>query len=153
MDGRSSNSPIVFVSYTHDSPQNTKRVLELSDRLREDGINVILDQYLDYPPKNWSQWVGQQIKQADFVLLICTEKYYGHVMGKEQTDTHKTIMWEADLIAKPISWATPWDDKFIPVLFDYGDGQYIPDPMEKVMYYPVHSKQGYEALCRHLIRP
>ena len=40
------DAPRVFVSYSQDSVDHTKRVLELADALRGRGINVILDQYV-----------------------------------------------------------------------------------------------------------
>ncbi len=36
--------PTVFISYSHDSQEHADRVLELSDRLRADGIDCILRQ-------------------------------------------------------------------------------------------------------------
>ena len=36
----------VFISYSHDSDEHRKQVLALSERLREDGIETLLDQYL-----------------------------------------------------------------------------------------------------------
>ena len=147
---RNSNPPKVFVSYTHDSPKHTDRVLELSNRLRADGVDMVLDQYLDSPPSNWSLWAREQIEQVDFVLIICTENYYRHVMEKEPKDTSSEITWEAELISQYISEASTRDHKFIPVLFDFSDGAYIPDPIN-VMYYPVHTQQGYDALYRFLV--
>jgi hypothetical protein len=40
-----------FISYSHDSPEHADRVLALSDRLRGDGIDCIVDQYEESPPK------------------------------------------------------------------------------------------------------
>jgi len=37
--------PVVFISYSHDSAEHADRVLALSNRLHEDGIDCILDQY------------------------------------------------------------------------------------------------------------
>lgn len=39
----------VFISYSHDSPEHKNRVLELSDRLRGDGIDSVIDQYEGSP--------------------------------------------------------------------------------------------------------
>ena len=50
-------SPKVFISYSHDSPDHEARVLELSDRLRKEGIDTILDQYESFPPQGWIQWM------------------------------------------------------------------------------------------------
>ena len=42
--------PIVFIRYSHDSQEHANRVLALSDHLRADGIDCVLDQYEDSPP-------------------------------------------------------------------------------------------------------
>jgi SEFIR domain len=42
--------PRVFISYSHDSPDHQNRVLELVNRLRSDGIDAIIDQYVQSPP-------------------------------------------------------------------------------------------------------
>ena len=51
MVGPDPHHPKVFISYSHDSLEHSNRVRELSDRLREDGIDCILDQYEVSPPE------------------------------------------------------------------------------------------------------
>jgi SEFIR domain len=48
-----SESPKVFISYSHDSPEHEQRVLELAERLRADGINCTIDQYVVAPAEGW----------------------------------------------------------------------------------------------------
>jgi len=67
--------PRVFISYSHDSPAHEANVLALADRLRRDGIDAVLDQYESFPPNGWIAWMKQQIRDARFVLVICTEAY------------------------------------------------------------------------------
>lgn len=40
----------VFISYSHDSDTHCERVLALSERLRTDGIETLLDQYVNGSP-------------------------------------------------------------------------------------------------------
>jgi hypothetical protein len=49
-------SPAVFISYSHDSPEHEAEVLALANRLREDGNDAVLDQYLSFPPEGWDLW-------------------------------------------------------------------------------------------------
>ena len=64
----------VFISYSHDSDQHRERVLALSERLRADGIETLLDQYVNgSPPQGWPRWMLDQLDAADFVLVVCTE--------------------------------------------------------------------------------
>lgn len=37
--------PRVFISYSHDTPEHSKRVLELAWALRNNGIDVEFDQF------------------------------------------------------------------------------------------------------------
>jgi len=53
MSSTTSDHPKVFISYSHDSREHKDRVLELSDRLRDDGIDCHLDQYEESPAEGW----------------------------------------------------------------------------------------------------
>jgi SEFIR domain len=75
--------PRVFISYSHDSDQHRDRVLDLADRLRADGIDAIIDQYVQSPSEGWPGWCRAQIEQAEFVLMVCTQVYLRRVDHKE----------------------------------------------------------------------
>ena len=45
------SNPKVFISYSHDSDAHRERVLALSERLREDGIETLLDRYVNGSPQ------------------------------------------------------------------------------------------------------
>jgi hypothetical protein len=66
--------PKVFISYSHDSPEHAQHVLELAERLRADGVDAQLDQYVaGTPARGWPRWMEDQLDSAEFVLVICTE--------------------------------------------------------------------------------
>ncbi|HEV2842354.1 MAG TPA: SEFIR domain-containing protein [Chthoniobacterales bacterium] len=72
----------VFISYSHDSDAHRERVLALSERLRADGIETLLDQYVNgLPPQGWPRWMLDQLDAADSVLVVCTETYYRRFRG------------------------------------------------------------------------
>jgi hypothetical protein len=39
--------PTVFISYSHDSTEHSDRVLALSDRLRAEGVDAMIDRALE----------------------------------------------------------------------------------------------------------
>jgi hypothetical protein len=45
-----SEAPKVFISYSHESAEHEQRVLALAERLRKDGVDVQLDQYVAGTP-------------------------------------------------------------------------------------------------------
>ena len=94
--------PRVFISYSHDSEAHRDRVLELSDRLRCDGIEAMIDQYVQSPPQGWPAWCETEIDIADFVLMVCTETYLRRVRGKEAPRVGHGVLWEARLIRQDV---------------------------------------------------
>lgn len=69
------NPPRVFVSYSHDSAQHKKWVLEFSTTLRNRGVDVVLDQWDLQPGDDLPHFMETQLSSADFVLIVCTSKY------------------------------------------------------------------------------
>jgi len=140
--------PKVFISYSHDSPEHLDRVLVLSNRLRKEGVECEIDQYQESPAEGWPKWMDRQIIQADFVLIICTETYYRRVMGTEEPGKGLGVRWESTLTYQHLYDAGADNKKFIPVLFDSKDSQYICTPLQGATYYIL--EQGYEDLYRRL---
>src|SRR4051812_46027386 len=92
-------APTVFISYSHDSDEHAVRVLSLADSLCRYGINVILDRYIHpAPEEGWPRWMDNNIDDASFVLLICTETYRRRVMGREEAGKGLGVRWEGSLI-------------------------------------------------------
>ena len=94
-------APAVFISYSHDSAEHRQRVLELSEHLRADGIETLLDQYVNgSPSEGWPRWMLDQLDAAQYVLVVCTETYYRHFRGHEVPGKGKGVDWEGALITK-----------------------------------------------------
>lgn len=141
-------APTVFISYSHDSPEHEKRVLELSDQLRGDGIDCTIDQYETSPVEGWPKWMDRQIEKSDFVLVVCTEIYLRRVMGKEEKGKGLGIKWESTLTYQDIYDSDSNNSRFIPILFEDGKTDYIPKPIKGATYYRI--PQQYDDLYRHL---
>ena len=144
------SAPTVFISYSHDSPEHIERVLQLSDRLIEDGVACILDQYETSPPEGWPSWMDRHIGTADYVLMVCTEKYFRRVMGEEPAGEGRGVKWEGNLIYQHLYTADTANTRFIPVLFKSGKTEHIPTPLGGASHYRVDTEQGCEDLYRHL---
>ena len=143
-------APTVFISYSHDSPEHADRVLAFANRLRQDGIDCILDQYETSPPEGWPKWMDRHIAKSDFVIVICTETYYRRVMGEEEPGKGRGVKWESTLTYQHIYDADAEITRFIPVLFEPGNVEHIPTPLKGATYYCLDTEQGYEDLYRRL---
>jgi nucleoside phosphorylase/tetratricopeptide (TPR) repeat protein len=148
----SSVAPRVFISYSHDSPEHCDRVLALSDRLREEGVDCHIDQYEPSPATPWPQWMLDQVEAATFVLVVCTEEYNSRFRGKAKPGTGLGVRWEGAIISQELYDAQGGNDKFRPVVFCSEDKAHIPIPLRGYTHYQVDSESGYEELYRWLTR-
>jgi SEFIR domain len=142
--------PRVFASYSHDSPEHEERVLALSNRLRADGVDVALDQYEGAPAEGWPFWMEKQIREADFVLVICTDTYLRRVERREDPNKGQGVVWEINSIYNRLYSDKLVSDKFIPVLLEGGSPADIPMPLQGFTHYRIGTETGYNGLYRRL---
>jgi hypothetical protein len=146
----STSTPVrVFTSYSHDSTEHEQRVLALSNRLRTDGVDSIIDQY-ESPPEGWPVWMERQIDEADFVLMVCTAIYRRRVEKKEAPAKGLGVVWEINSIYNRLYNDRLINTKFIPILLDGSSPDDIPYPIKSLDHYRVSSEEGYVSLYRRL---
>ncbi|MEZ5476442.1 MAG: TIR domain-containing protein [Thiolinea sp.] len=57
----------VFISYSHDSDEHRDFVRGIVERLRQQGLDCQLDQYVNgFPPEGWPLWMENQIEAGGF---------------------------------------------------------------------------------------
>ena len=139
-------SPVVFISYSKDSLAFANKVLELSNRLRSEGIDTILDQYEEAPEEGWPRWMENNIDRSDYVLVISTQGYHDKMYGKLNPAQGKGVKWETNIIYQKLYNSGSINKKFIPVVFCSQDIDYIPTPLQGSTFYNVSDNTGYEEL-------
>jgi len=143
--------PKVFISYSHDSPEHADRVVALANRLRAEGVEAILDQFEEFgPPEGWPHWMTRHLRDADFVLMVCTEHYYARVMALEKPGIGQGVRWEGKIVFQYLYEADTINQRFLPVLLRDGKPEHIPDPLRSFHRYQLDSEQGYLQLYRRL---
>jgi SEFIR domain len=143
-------APKVFISYSHDSQEHKDRVLELADRLRENGIDCTIDQYEESPREGWQRWMLNQVEESTFVLVACTEQYDRRFRGREVVGKGKGVTWEGGVIIQDLYDDQGQNDKFIPVTLAPEDANFIPSPLRGATSYRLSTADGYELLYRRL---
>ena len=76
------NIPKIFISYSHDSKEHKEWVLNLSNKLRNDAFDSIIDQADLKVGGNLGSFMNL-IEEVDRVLVICTKKYYEKSQSKK----------------------------------------------------------------------
>ena len=140
----------IFISYSHDSLAHEAKVLALANRLRGDGIDAVLDQYESFPPIGWIQWMKHQVRDAQFVLVVCTETYRRRTDGDEKSGVGLGATYESHLIQQLLYDVGGVNERFVPVLMDESDHQHIPLELRRYTSCPVYTEEGYEGLYRLL---
>ena len=143
-------SPLVFTSYSHDSPTHLERVLSLSNRLRDEGIDAVLDRYEESPIEGWPRWMVNQIERADFVLIICTAQYELRFKGHDEQGIGLGGKWEGAIITQELYEKEMQNTKFIPVILSSDGRNYIPKLLRGATHYNLSDEDGYQALYRRL---
>jgi hypothetical protein len=151
-DRSPSTSKRVFISYSHDSDTHREQVLGLSERLRADGIETLLDQYVNgAPPQGWPRWMLDQLDAADSVLVVCTETYYRRFRGHEEPGKGRGVDWEGALITNELYDARSRTVKFVPVLLSAAGENWIPEPLRSGTHFALTSQEAYENLYDFLL--
>jgi tetratricopeptide (TPR) repeat protein len=140
--------PKVFISYSHDSPAHLDRVLELSNRLRAEGVDCRIDQYEQSPTDGWPLWCDRQVRNSDYVLIACTETYLRRFNKEEAPKTGLGVTWEGHIVTQELYNAQGHNDKFIPIVFCHEDESFVLITLQGATLYQLF--QNYEQLYRRL---
>jgi len=144
-------NPKIFISYAW---SNTERVIELAQRLKNDGIVVVID--------NWGLKEGQDkyafMEQSvtddtiNKVLIICDKAY------AEKADNRKGGVGDETIIISTEVYGKVSQEKFIPVIFerDENGNEYVPAYLKSRIYIDLSSsdieqyENNYEKLLQNL---
>lgn len=99
-----------FVSYSWDDENHKNWVARLATRLRNDGVETVLDQWHTAPGDQLTQFMETQIRENAFVLVICTPNY------RQRSDERKGgVGYEGNIMtAEVLNQGN--HRKFIPIL-------------------------------------
>lgn len=106
--------PRVFISYSHDSQDHKKWVVDFATRLRHSGVDAILDQWELQPGDDIPHFMERNLASADRVLMICTENYVNKANGGTGGVGYEKMIVTADLMKSVQS------NKIIPIIRQAG---------------------------------
>src|SRR5690606_17509613 len=141
--------PRVFVSYSQDSDDHKQRVLELTQALRADGVDAIVDQFVDNPAQGWARWMVDELAAAQFVLLVVSEGYRKKAEGQVPRGAGLGVKWGSHLTIQEIYEVDARNEKYIPVLPQGITDAAIPQALRAWTYY--RWPESSEGLLRRLL--
>lgn len=138
--------PKVFLSYSHDSEEHRASVRALADRLRRDGVDAQLDQYVASPDQGWPLWMQQQLRDADFTLVVCTKSYRERFDQSDRSDGSMGVKWEGAIVTLALYEGLLHNANVIPVLLSKESIESVPTVLRGVTRYKVDEPDQYEML-------
>lgn len=143
--------PTALISYSHDSPEHEDRVLALANRLRADGIDCELDQYVPggAPAEGWPRWMEARIEESDFTLMVCTPTYARRVLRHEAPDRGRGIVWEGTLLYNLLYHDEGFRARAVPILIGDATVHDIPLPFRD-NFCDLRDPAGYAQLLQRL---
>lgn len=137
--------PKVFLSYSHDSLEHKKWVLDLATRLRSNDVESVIDQWSLGPGDDLPHFMEQNLATADRVLMICTESY----VQKANTGTggvgYEKMIVTADLLRRIDS------NKIIPLIRQSGTHA-VPTFLQSKLYLDFSRPDQMEFAFDELVR-
>jgi hypothetical protein len=102
--------PSAFISYSWESEAHRAWVRQLAEKLRSQGVRVILDQWELGVGGDRTHFMESNIVASDFVLVVCTPQY-----ATKSNKRDGGVGYEAMIITGQLAQRV-LQDKFIPVL-------------------------------------
>ena len=141
-------APKVFISYSQDSPDHKRWVAELATRLRNDGIDITLDQWDLSLGDDVTKFMEDGLSTSDRVLLVCTDNYVRKADAGVGGVAYERMIVTAELVHNLGT------QKFIPVVRQDAAAPVLPKFMGARFYVNLSKSEQqaeqYEALLREL---
>src|ERR1700680_1949415 len=91
-------APIAFFSYAWESEALKAWVKSLARRLRNDGVEAILDQWETVPGDQLTHFMDKEITRADFVLIVCTPAYRKRAASQRGGVSYEGSVMTAEIV-------------------------------------------------------
>jgi hypothetical protein len=105
------SAPKAFISYSREGGGHDDWVLTLAADLRRNGVDASLDQWDLIPGQDTTLFMESQIRDSDFVVLVCTPLYC-----EKSNIPRGGVGYEKNIISAEMLQAQGLNPKFIPLL-------------------------------------
>lgn len=139
----------VFISYSWKPKTNKQRVIDLAERLTNDGIHVILDDWDLKEGQDKYHFMEQMVSDetVDKVLLICNREYTHRANKKEGGVGIESLIISDDIYSQVEQL------KFIPIVMEYENSKpCLPTFIKTRIYIDLSNDEVYEEQYDKLIR-
>ena len=134
--------PTVFVSYSHDCEDHMAWVLQLATRLRQNGVNMVLDRWNLSLGQDVAAFIETGLSESNRVLCICSETYVRKANEKRGGVGYEKRIMTAEIISNS---NTDW---VIPVIRNNTSDDTVPTFLGGCLYVDFREDRRYEEKIR-----
>lgn len=142
--------PKVFISYSWTNEEHVQKVVELATRMMDNHVEVILDKWDLREGQDKYVFMEQTVSnpEIDKVLLICNKAYVKKADARTDGVGDETLIISSEIYGKEKQ------EKFIPIIFEYGDDgkPCLPTYIKSRIYIDMSDDERYEDGYVQLIR-
>lgn len=142
--------PQVFISYAWLNETIRERTMELAERLRYDGVDVVLDLWKLKSGHDKYAFMERCVtdKNITHVLIICDKAY------KERADNRQGGVGDETVVITPEVYGNIEQEKFIPLIFecDENGNPFVPAYLKSRKYIDFSNEDNYENAYEELLR-
>ncbi|HEY9704962.1 MAG TPA: TIR domain-containing protein, partial [Allocoleopsis sp.] len=138
--------PTVFISYSWDDEPHKDWILNLTKRLFDKGINVLLDRMELRPGKNMIYFMESSISKSNKVLIVFTPNYKLKAEKRQGGVGFEYSILNAELYNQITT-----NEKFIPILKSGSFSQSIPSFMQQFIGVDMTKSEAFEEKLNELV--
>ena len=139
------NIPKVFISYSHDSLEHKQWVLELATRLRNNGVESIIDQWELQAGDDLPLFMERNLSDCDRVIMVCTDRYVEKADAGSGGGGYEKMIVTSELSQKIDS------NKIIPIIRQSGTNR-VPIFLQTKLFIDFSSDENFEYSYDNLVR-
>lgn len=138
-------NPTAFISYSWDSEEHKRWVLNLTNKLRENGIDATNDVFITQKgTTNLNTMMIENIKNNDYTIIVLTEKY-----AEKADKLEGGVGYETTLLSNYINEN---EEKIIPIMkSNKGENKSIPFYLKGLEYINFSKDEDFEEKFRELL--
>lgn len=137
--------PKVFISYSHDNQEHKKWVLDLATRLRNSGVDAIIDQWELRPGDDLPHFMEKHLADSDFVVMVCTDNYVDKANSGTGGVGYEKMIVTAELLKSIDS------NKIVPIIRQHGTRN-VPAFLKTKLFVNFSEDDEYEFSFDELVR-
>jgi formylglycine-generating enzyme required for sulfatase activity len=141
------NPPRCFISYSWDNDEHRDWVRKLATRLRECGVDAILDQWHCAPGTDLTKFMEQSLRESNYVILVCTPNFC-----KKADSGVGGVGYEKAIVTGEIFAGEVEETKFVPVLRAGDAKESLPSYLKSRLFIDFHDDQFFEDRLEELLR-